>query len=100
MVDSLSQSQGGFSLVAERTLLLVDDETNITASLKRLLRADGYKILTASSGQEGLDLLTCNQVGVIITDQRMPEMTGVEFYVKSNYSTQTQCVSFYLAILN
>lgn len=63
----------------EKTLLLVDDEQNIVSSLKRLLRRDGYHILTANSGQEGLDVLAGNKVDVIISDQRMPGMTGVEF---------------------
>ena len=63
----------------ERTILLVDDEENITASLVRLLRRDGYTILRANSGQEGLELLTQREVGVIVSDQRMPGMTGVEF---------------------
>jgi len=63
----------------ERTLLLVDDEVNILSSLTRLLRRDGYKILRASSGKEGLEILKENEIGVIISDQRMPEMTGVEF---------------------
>ncbi|TCV89656.1 response regulator [Sulfurirhabdus autotrophica] len=66
----------------ERTLLLVDDEENIASALVRLLRRDGYQILRASSGKEGLELLSKNNVGVIISDQRMPEMTGVEFLSK------------------
>lgn len=66
----------------ERTLLLVDDEENITSALVRLLRRDGYRILRASSAAEGLDLLAQNAVGVIISDQRMPGMTGVEFLGK------------------
>lgn len=63
----------------ERTLLLVDDEEDITSALVRLLRGEGYKILCASSGKEGLESLAKNQVGVILSDHRMPEMTGVEF---------------------
>jgi len=63
----------------ERTLLLVDDEENITSALVRLLRRDGYTILRANGGKPGLDLLAQHKVGVIISDQRMPEMTGVEF---------------------
>jgi FixJ family two-component response regulator len=63
----------------QRTLLLVDDEINILSSLKRLLRRDGYNILQANSGQEGLDLLSQNEVDVIVSDQRMPGMSGVEF---------------------
>ncbi len=62
-----------------RTLLLVDDEANIVAALSRLLRGDQYNILVANSGKEGLALLAQNKVGVVISDQRMPEMTGVEF---------------------
>lgn len=63
----------------ERTLLLVDDEENITASLSRMLRRDGYRILRAHSGQEGLEVLAQNPIGVVVSDQRMPEMTGTEF---------------------
>ncbi|VVC84194.1 response regulator [Sideroxydans sp. CL21] len=66
----------------ERTLLLVDDEDNIVSALVRLLRRDGYLILRANSGEAGLDLLAQNEVGVIISDQRMPGMTGVEFLGK------------------
>jgi diguanylate cyclase (GGDEF)-like protein len=64
----------------ERTLLLVDDEENILAALARLLRGSGYTILRASSARQGLELLASHRVGVIISDQRMPGMTGVEFF--------------------
>ena len=62
-----------------RTLLLVDDEANILASLKRLLRSDGYQILTAPGAEQGLELLARHRVDVIVSDQRMPGMSGVEF---------------------
>jgi diguanylate cyclase (GGDEF)-like protein/PAS domain S-box-containing protein len=62
-----------------RTLLLVDDEANILSSLKRLLRADGYQILTALGAEQGLELLASHRVDVIVSDQRMPGMSGVEF---------------------
>ncbi len=62
------------------TLLLVDDESNILRALTRMLRRDGYKILTASSGKEGLEVVNDNpDIKVIISDQRMPEMSGTEF---------------------
>ncbi|MFI4940361.1 MAG: EAL domain-containing protein [Burkholderiales bacterium] len=67
----------------QRTLLLVDDEANIVAALKRLLRGDKYRILTAKSGQEGLEMLGQYDVDVIVSDQRMPGMTGVEFLRKA-----------------
>ena len=66
----------------DRTLLLVDDEENITSALLRLLRRDGYHILRANSGMEGLELLANNKVGVIISDQRMPGMSGTEFLTR------------------
>lgn len=65
--------------VHQRTLLLVDDEENIVSALRRLLRKDGYHIVTANSGSQGLQRLAENSVDVIISDQRMPGMTGVEF---------------------
>ncbi len=63
----------------QNNLLLVDDEENILRALVRLLRRDGYNILTANSGSEGLNILKQNEVSVILSDQRMPEMNGVEF---------------------
>ena len=63
----------------KRTLLLVDDEPNIVSALKRLFRRDGHEILTANSGDEGLQVLAKHSVDIIISDQRMPGMTGVEF---------------------
>lgn len=62
-----------------RTLLLVDDEPEILASLKRMLRPLHYNVLAANSGEEGLLLLAEHHVDVIISDQRMPGMTGVAF---------------------
>ncbi len=63
----------------QRTLLLVDDEQGIRTALSRLLRSDGYTILSAASGEEGLELLALNAVQVIISDQRMPGMSGTTF---------------------
>jgi diguanylate cyclase (GGDEF)-like protein len=62
-----------------RTLLLVDDEDNILSALRRLLRRDGYDIITAGNAAEALQRLAEQEVDVILSDQRMPGMTGVEF---------------------
>lgn len=64
------------------TLLLVDDEPGIVDALRRLLRREGYRILTAVSGAEALELLALHPVQVIVSDQRMPGMSGVEFLSK------------------
>jgi EAL domain-containing protein (putative c-di-GMP-specific phosphodiesterase class I)/CheY-like chemotaxis protein len=63
----------------EQTLLLLDDEENILRALARLLRRDGYKILMATRAQDAFELLAKHDVQVILSDQRMPEMSGTEF---------------------
>jgi len=61
------------------TILCVDDEQNILNALKRLLRKENYRLLTANGGRAGLDILAENEVHVVVSDQRMPEMNGTEF---------------------
>ena len=80
--------------VKRNTVLFVDDEENILASLKRTLRREGYEILTAGSAAEGLSLLATNDVQLIVSDQRMPEMNGTEFLarVKSLYPQTVRMV--------
>jgi response regulator RpfG family c-di-GMP phosphodiesterase len=60
------------------TILYVDDEMNNLISFKAVFRIK-YHVLTAISGEEATKLLRSNTVNIIITDQRMPQMTGVEF---------------------
>ena len=60
-------------------ILLVDDEDNVLSSLRRLFRTDGYRVYAASSAAEGLEILRNNSVGLVISDNSMPEVTGVEF---------------------
>jgi len=63
-------------------ILIVDDETANVRLLERLFRHD-YFCLTASSGKEAMDLLDLHEVAVIISDQRMPQMTGLELLKRS-----------------
>jgi diguanylate cyclase (GGDEF)-like protein/PAS domain S-box-containing protein len=78
----------------QHTLLLVDDEPNILSALKRQLRGTGLRILTAPSGKEGLALLETEPIDVIVSDQRMPGMTGVEFLraVKNSHPNTVRIV--------
>jgi EAL domain-containing protein (putative c-di-GMP-specific phosphodiesterase class I)/CheY-like chemotaxis protein len=62
------------------TVLLVDDEPNVLAAIKRVLRGEGYRILTAETPTTAFDLLAQNTVHVIVSDQRMPKMNGTEFF--------------------
>ena len=66
----------------QNTILLVDDEPSILSALKRLLRREGYTILTAENGLEGLNLLAGNEVGVVISDARMSPTNGSDFLAK------------------
>ncbi len=59
-------------------LLLVDDEKNVLSSLRRLFRKVKCNVFMANSGKEGLEILNENAIDVIISDARMPEMSGPE----------------------
>lgn len=66
------------------TVLLVDDEENILRSLKRLLMDEEFEVATATSGEAGLEMLgKLSNVGLIVSDQRMPGMNGAEFLGRS-----------------
>ena len=66
----------------KESILIVDDQPEILNALERLLKEE-YKIQTASSGLAGIDVLKKIQFAVILADQRMPGMTGVEFLSRS-----------------
>lgn len=69
------------TLKYEHTVLFVDDEPSILKSLKRLFRKEGYRMLTAPGGEDGLKLIKDSDqpMSLIISDQRMPIMNGAEF---------------------
>jgi DNA-binding NtrC family response regulator len=70
-----------------RTVLFVDDEQKVLTSLERGLLDEPYKKLFAQSGKEALEILKNNHVHVIVTDMRMPEMSGLELLriIKTQY---------------
>lgn len=63
-------------------ILYVDDEEQNLVSFKATFRRE-YNIFTAISGKEGMEIMHNNNINVIITDQRMPEMTGIQFLEKT-----------------
>ena len=63
---------------ATGTILCVDDEPNIVASLRRLFRSSGHQVLTATSGEEALAVLAREPVDLIFSDMRMPGMDGAQ----------------------
>jgi len=60
------------------SILYIDDEENNLISFKSTFRRD-YHIHVASSGQEALEIMETNSIQLVITDQRMPDMSGIEF---------------------
>jgi len=65
----------------EFAVLFVDDEQHNLTAFKATFRRE-YKVYTAISGQEGIEIVKNNNIHLIITDQRMPEMTGIQFLEK------------------
>jgi response regulator RpfG family c-di-GMP phosphodiesterase len=63
-------------------IMLVDDEPANLRTLLRLFR-DEYQVITASSGNQALTLLQRHDVAVLVSDQRMPSMTGIELMKKA-----------------
>jgi len=64
-----------------KNLLIVDDEIEITKSLQRQFRKQ-YNVFLTNSPLEAIDIMTQHEIHVVISDQRMPQMTGVEFFSK------------------
>lgn len=64
------------------TILLVDDEKEITDLLEIYLKNEGYRLLKASDGNEALKLLNTNDVDLIILDVMMPNMDGIQACIK------------------
>lgn len=60
-------------------VLFVDDEPNVTAALKRSMRHEPYRIFSAESAIEGLKILDEEDIDIVISDEKMPGMSGCEF---------------------
>jgi DNA-binding NtrC family response regulator len=71
-LDTCDSPAGG-----KRPILVVDDEPEMLFSLRNLLRPE-FEVFTARSGAEGIKILEDHTIHVVMTDQRMPEMTGVQ----------------------
>jgi len=65
-----------------QTLLIIDDELNVGAALHRSLHREDYAIVTAQRAVDAFEVLALHDVQVILCDQSMPGMSGVEFFDK------------------
>src|ERR671923_1847427 len=66
---------------AKHCLLVVDDEPDVCDSIHDLLRRE-FHVLKAASAAEGCRLMQANEVHIVLTDQRMPQISGVELLTK------------------
>src|SRR5437763_361997 len=78
MTASLEAGQDMTQDRPRHTILVVDDEPDVVKSVQDLLRFD-YKVLGTTRATEGFRLMESQEVHVVMSDQRMPEMTGVQF---------------------
>lgn len=72
-----------------KTVLFVDDEISIINTLKRLLRNEDYHLLTATSAQQALELLNQHCVNIVVSDMRMPHVSGTEFLEQVKFEHPT-----------
>ena len=78
LASGFSQLTGDIN-VTEHAVLFLDDEPNILKAIQRLLRNEPMRVLTATDPNEALDILRETPTQVVVTDQRMPSMSGVDF---------------------
>jgi DNA-binding NtrC family response regulator len=67
------------------TVLVVDDEPEITIGIAEFLELEGFTLETASNGAEALEKIAANQdIGIVVADIRMPGMSGIEMVAQLN----------------
>ncbi len=76
--------------MADKKVLVVDDEIHIVHVVTIKLRNNGYEVISASNGQEAFDLACVELPDIIVTDYQMPVMGGIEFIenLRANESTK------------
>ena len=73
----------------EKTILVADDESHILHVVSLKLRNAGFRVLTASDGQEALDIATTEHPDLLITDYHMPQLSGLELCQRLKQNPQT-----------
>lgn len=74
-------------MVMSDKVLFVDDERNILSSLERLFMDAPLSVMTATNASDALNILTCNTISVVVSDNLMPEMTGIEFFQRAKHTS-------------
>jgi DNA-binding NtrC family response regulator len=68
-------------------ILIIDDEEVVCSSCERFLKEEGYDVRTVFSGRDGIRLIDENNYDIVITDLKMPGMSGMDIldYIKKGY---------------
>ncbi|WP_127717451.1 response regulator [Halobacteriovorax sp. HLS] len=80
----------------KRRVIIIDDEPDLLEICADAFEMEDYQVLTAADGKQGLDLITSNEIDVIISDSFMPEMTGLEL-LSHLKNSNTDYPLFYLS---
>ncbi len=76
--------------MAEKKVLVVDDEIHIVYVAAIKLRNNGYEVVTATNGAEAFELACAEKPDIIVTDFQMPAMTGLELVEKIRQNEETK----------
>lgn len=82
MAECTFENDIGGNFVSKETILIVDDEKEIRELIAIYLKSEGYRVLQARDGEEGLELLKKNEVHLIVLDIMMPKIDGIHMCMK------------------
>jgi two-component system, NtrC family, response regulator len=69
-------------MINKNTILLIEDERKIRDVLSRILEIEGYNVLSSENGMTGLDLISRNEIKVVISDVKLPDINGIDLLLK------------------
>lgn len=95
-VSQYSPKPGTSKTPKKDRILLVDDDHCHRACLKEFLELQGHVCSEAGNGVEGLEILQKESVSIIITDNNMPQMDGLEFIEQVNHKYSQEILSIFL----
>jgi CheY-like chemotaxis protein len=78
--------------MSEKTILVADDESHILNVVSLKLRNAGFRVLTASDGQEALDIALAEHPDLLITDYHMPQLSGLELCMRLKQDAKTESI--------
>lgn len=79
LTRTIKESKEVVSTAQKHTVLIVDDEIPVLMALKRAFAGEGFEVLTAEHAAEALEVMADTDVTLVISDYRMPGLTGIEF---------------------